>query len=55
MQNEADRIRINREVAEYLAKGGKIQKVDHTANHTYRQPIKRKRKDQVEWARRYAR
>jgi len=50
---DLDRIRINRDVANYLSAGGKIQAVDHTANASYGEPAKRNRTDQVEWARRH--
>lgn len=50
---ELDRIRINADIAKYLARGGKIEAVDHTANATYHDGPKRNRRDQVEWARRH--
>jgi len=46
---------INQQVADYLARGGTIQTVDHTQNWSYNQPPKRNRFEQVEWARRHNR
>lgn len=51
-KNEQDRIKIDSEVAEFLARGGSIKTYDHTANHGYNQPVKRERKAQVEYMRR---
>ncbi len=52
---DGDHIEIDRQVAEYLARGGKINRVDHTANNTHNQPIIRNRRDQVAWAKRHNR
>lgn len=38
---------IAAQVAEYLANGGVITQVDHTANRSHNQPIKRSRKEQI--------
>lgn len=42
---------IAQQVADYLARGGRIDQVDHTANKSYREPLRRTRKQQVQWAR----
>lgn len=39
---------ISLHTASYLASGGQIQRVDHTANASYSEPIKRTRREQVE-------
>lgn len=51
-EKDRDRITINQQVAEYLASGKTIETVDHTQNHSYRQPAKRKRRDQIEYRKR---
>ena len=50
--NEQNRIKIQSDVAKYLASGGTIDRVDHTANHGYRQPKKRNRKEQIAYRKR---
>lgn len=50
-----DHEEIDKQVADYLARGGTIQTVDHTQNWSFSQPVKRARNDQVEWARRHNR
>lgn len=50
--NEIEREKINNDVAEFLKAGGKIQTVDHTANHEAKQPIKRTRKENREYSKR---
>lgn len=54
-EHERSRIIIQRQIADYLASGGNIEVVDHTANFEYRQPVKRSRKDQVAHMRRFGR
>ena len=44
--NEAHK-RIEREIAEYLASGKTIKQVDHTANKSFNEPLKRTRKEQI--------
>ena len=41
------REKITREVADYLSAGGQIQQVDHRSNHSFNQPVKRTRKEQI--------
>jgi cystathionine beta-lyase/cystathionine gamma-synthase len=43
---------IAQQVAEFLARGGKIDQVDHTANRSFSEPIVRKKADQVKWVKR---
>jgi len=43
-QSQLDRERIDAQVTDYLNGGGEIQTVDHTANHSYNQPIKLSKK-----------
>lgn len=52
-EKERERIAIRLQTLKYLARGGTVVPVDHTANHSYQQPIKRNRKDQVNYIRRY--
>ena len=47
LDNKAAHDEISRQTAEYLARGNTIEQVDHTANKTYNEPIKRTRKEQV--------
>lgn len=54
-EKDLQRIIIQRQVSEYLERGGEIQVIDHTANFEYRQPVKRSRKDQVAHMRRFGR
>ena len=44
---DSDRIRISAEIEQFLQAGGKIDKVDHTSNRDYLEPIKRSRKEQI--------
>ena len=46
-------MKVAADTAEFLAKGGEITEADHTANYSYRQPAKRTRKEQVNWARKF--
>ena len=50
---ECERIRIEIEnlTKKYLSGGGCIDQVDHTANHSFKQPVKRTRKQQVDYER----
>ena len=41
------------QVAAYLAGGGTIDTVTHTDNHSHDQPIKRNRKDQIQYMKAY--
>ena len=50
-----NRERIQRQIREYLERGGTISQVDHTANATWGDPPKRKRKDQVKWCKAFNR
>lgn len=50
--NDLIRERLNRDVDEFLARGGKIQRVDFTANHEYRQPKRRSRLEQIAYSKR---
>jgi len=43
----AEQITIDKDVAEFLARGGKVHKVDYTENRSFKDPIKRTRKDQI--------
>lgn len=49
------REKIEREIAQYLAGGKTISQVDHTSNHSYHQPIKRNRKDNAKYSKKFAR
>lgn len=53
--NEIRRIKLQADVAKFLDMGGKVDVVDHTANHNYSQPVKRPRREQVEYMRRFSR
>ena len=50
---EAEHIQIDREIAEYLARGGEIHQVTQEDCHAHQQPIKRTRRDQVDFNRRW--
>lgn len=50
---EADHITIDKDVAAFLAKGGKIKQIDHTDNYSFNQPVKRTRKEQVKHNKRF--
>lgn len=39
-------------VADFLARGGTITEVDATANHNYLRPLKRTRREQIDYNRR---
>lgn len=41
------------QVAQFLARGGTIDTVTHTDNHSHDQPIKRNWKDQIEYNKRF--
>ena len=41
------------QVGAYLAQGGTIDIVTHTDNHSHDQPIKRSRKDQIQYMKAY--
>lgn len=47
-EKESMREKIARQIQEYLANGKVIHKVDHTANKTWGEPIKRTRKEQIQ-------
>jgi hypothetical protein len=50
---EAEHKRVQAQVDEYLAAGGGIHQVDPSENHYSRQPIKRDRRAQVNFMRRW--
>jgi len=57
MTTQKDQIRaeISRQIAEFLASGKNIDQVDYTANHYHQQPIKRSRREQIDYAKRMRR
>lgn len=52
-EKQAQRDEIERLTQEYLARGGSVEQVDHTANHSHQQPAKRTRKDQVQYLKKF--
>jgi hypothetical protein len=50
---ESESIEIDQQVADFLRGGGEIQTVDHTVNHSFGQPAKRTRKEQVKYQKRF--
>lgn len=52
-EKQALRAEIERETAEYLSRGNDIHHVDHTASPFYGEPAKRKRRDQVDYMKRF--
>lgn len=42
-QQQLDRESINRQLDEFMSRGGVIHKVDHTANATFNRPVKESR------------
>ena len=53
--HDMQRIELRMQTLKFIAQGGEVQQVDHTANHSYKQPVKRSRKAQVEYERRRTR
>lgn len=51
-ERDEERITIAKQIKEYLSTGKTIKEVDHTANASYGQPIKRSRKDQIKHVKR---
>lgn len=47
--HDMQRIEIRLQTLKFLAQGGEIKTVDHTANRSFKQPIKRTRKEQVKY------
>ena len=47
------RLAIERQVAEYLARGGTVATIDHTDNHCHDQPVRRSRREQVDHMKRF--
>ena len=45
--HDMQRIELTIQTLKFIAQGGEVQQVDHTANHSYKQPVKRTRKDQI--------
>ena len=52
-EKERHRIEIQKQIAKFIADGGRIDRVDHTANHSHAQPTKRSRRDQVDYLKRF--
>jgi hypothetical protein len=50
---EADHSRVQAQVDEYLRAGGEIRTVDPSENHYNQQPVRRSRRDQVNFMRRW--
>ena len=51
--NEKHRQRIQADVEAFLRAGGKVETVSHTENHSYQQPPKRTRSEQVKYQKRH--
>ena len=54
-EKKAASMEIAQQTVDFHARGGKVEKVDHTANHSYQQPAKRTRKEQVKYRKRLSR
>jgi hypothetical protein len=50
--HDKERLELSAKVQQYVDEGGEIHCVDHTANHSFKQPIKRTRKAQIDYERR---
>ena len=50
---EAEHKRVQAQVEEYLAAGGEIKPVHPSENHYAQQPVRRSRRDQVNFMRRW--
>lgn len=45
--HDNNRENLKRDIAKFLAGGGKIKHVDHTANKSYKEPVKKTRAQQI--------
>ena len=48
---DIDRMQIEIDTQVFLAEGKAIETVDHTANHSFKQPVKRSRSEQIRYVR----